>query len=542
MNMKTTTDGNGTADPGVNEQQLESLIRESYWLAETGDMVALATHLSQMNDDEICELLGVIYEDKLQHAWNALPADRQERFTHCIDPEALEKIITQPEVPAENTLLKRLLALAAEEDIDEIRQLLSTLDSNSIADALEAMPSPARNKVWSSIAEETRAEVLTLVDEAVRASLLAKLDEQAVLPLIAELTQSELADVIDVVHDDIADAILRSLPDEEREDMEKVLAYEEDSAGRWMEREWVAIRADVALGVVARYLKKLGEMPPHTDGLMVVDRERHYLGKLPVSVLLTRDDSLVVEEVMKANVDWLTADTRQSEIASQFERREVSSLAVVDDEHKLIGRITVDDIIELIRDEAEAPLMHMAGLEEGEDLFAPILSSSRRRMFWLGINLATAFLASYVIGLFESTLERVVALAVLMPIVASMGGIAGSQTLTLAIRGLALGQISDANTRWLAIKEIAIAGINGLVWAIVVGSLAYIWFGDTRISAIIGAAMIINQFAAAAAGLAVPLILNRIHIDPALSGSVILTTVTDVVGFMSFLGLATMVL
>ena len=186
--------------------------------------------------------------------------------------------------------------------------------------------------------------------------------------------------------------------------------------------------------------------------------------------------------------------------------------------------------------------MHMAGLEEGEDLFAPILSSSRRRMFWLGINLATAFLASYVIGLFESTLERVVALAVLMPIVASMGGIAGSQTLTLAIRGLALGQISDANTRWLAIKEIAIAGINGLVWAIVVGSLAYIWFGDTRISAIIGAAMIINQFAAAAAGLAVPLILNRIHIDPALSGSVILTTVTDVVGFMSFLGLATMVL
>lgn len=530
------------AQTGMDQELVESHIREAYWLADTGDIAALEAHLAEMNNEEIVELLTVVFEDRLTSIWKAIPAERQAELSGQLEPAAMEVISSGTENPPEATLLKTLLELSALNASEEIQQTVADRDINDLADVLEAMPAPARSKIWNSIQEERRAEVLTLLDEGVRNSLLSKLDEGEVLPLVAELTTSELADVMDAVHEDVADAILRSLPEAEREDMEKVLAYEDDSAGRWMESEWIAIRADVALDVVARYLKRLGRMPPHTDGLMVIDREGHYLGKLPVSALLTQDEALDVEEVMEKDVDWVTTETDQAAIVGLFERREVSSIAVVDGEHKLIGRITVDDILNVVREEAEAPLLHMAGLEEGEDLFAPILSSSRRRMFWLGINLATAFLASYVIGLFESTLERVVALAVLMPIVASMGGIAGSQTLTLAIRGLALGQISDANTRWLAIKEITIAGINGLVWATVVGSLAFIWFGDIRISVIIAVAMIINQFAAAMAGLAVPLILDRINIDPALSGSVILTTVTDVVGFMSFLGLATLVL
>lgn len=217
-------------------------------------------------------------------------------------------------------------------------------------------------------------------------------------------------------------------------------------------------------------------------------------------------------------------------------------LYVVDETHRLVGRINLDDAIHLIRNEAEQPMMHMAGLEVDEDLLAPIVTSVRRRLFWLGINLGTAFLAAWIIGLFEATLDKIVTLAVLMPIVASMGGIAGSQTLTLAIRGLALGQITDANTRWLAIKEITISIVNGIVWALVVGVITWLWFGQIGITIILGAAMVINLLTASISGLAIPLILDRFGIDPALSGSVVLTTVTDVVGFMSFLGLATIFL
>jgi len=249
-----------------------------------------------------------------------------------------------------------------------------------------------------------------------------------------------------------------------------------------------------------------------------------------------------VVDVMDSTAASVNVLTPLSEVANLFQRRDLVALPVVDDAHKLVGRILLDDAIHLIRTEAEQPMMHMAGLEVDEDLLAPIASSARRRLFWLGMNLVTAFLAAWVIGLFEATLDKIVALAVLMPIVASMGGIAGSQTLTLAIRGMALGQITDANARWLAIKEVTISVINGIVWAVVVGVIAWFWFGQAGIALILGVAMIINLLVAAASGLAIPLILKRLGLDPALSGSVILTTVTDVVGFMSFLGLATLFL
>jgi len=442
----------------------------------------------------------------------------------------------------EENLIDTLIEQVRAGDAEALRRHLATLHEAEIADALEAMPGSERRFLWAQVPEHLQADVLTWVDDGVRVTLLEGLAEAEAVAAVADMDTPDLAEVVDSVSEELAGAIISSLDWDERMLVEERLRYPEDSAGRLMETEWVAVRADVTLEVVSRYLKWRGDLPPHTDGLMVVDREGTYVGKLPVSKLLTLDEDLQVGDVMEADADWVLAQASEREVADLFERRDLVSVAVVDPEHRLIGRITVDDIIDIIREEAEHQFMHMAGLEEGEDLFAPILDSARRRLFWLAINLATAFLAAGVIGLFEATLDKIVALAVLMPIVASMGGIAGSQTLTLAIRGLALGQISSTNTRWLAIKEIAIAAINGLVWALVVGLIAWGWFGDLRIGLILGVAMVVNLFAAAAAGLAVPLLLERVGIDPALSGSVILTTVTDVVGFMSFLGLATLFL
>ena len=442
----------------------------------------------------------------------------------------------------EENLIDTLIEQIRAGEAAALRRRLATLHEAEIADALEAMPGAERRFLWAQVPEHLQADVLSWVDDGVRVALLEGLGEAEAVAAVADMDTPDLAEVVDSVSDELADAIISSLDWDERLLVEERLRYPEDSAGRLMEREWVAVRADVTLEVVSRYLKWRGDLPAHTDGLMVVDREGIYVGKLPVSTLLTRDEELQVGDVMEADADWVLARADQREVAGLFERRDLVSVAVVGADHRLIGRITVDDVIDIIREEAEHQFMHMAGLEEGEDLFAPILASARRRLFWLAVNLATAFLAAWVIGLFEATLDKIVALAVLMPIVASMGGIAGSQTLTLAIRGLALGQISSTNTRWLAIKEIAIAAINGLVWALVVGLIAWGWFGDLRIGLVLGGAMVVNLFAAAAAGLAVPLLLERVGIDPALSGSVILTTVTDVVGFMSFLGLATLFL
>jgi magnesium transporter len=442
----------------------------------------------------------------------------------------------------EENLIDTLIEQIRAGEAAALRRRLATLHEAEIADALEAMPGAERRFLWAQVPEHLQADVLSWVDDGVRVALLEGLGEAEAVAAVADMDTPDLAEVVDSVSDELADAIISSLDWDERLLVEERLRYPEDSAGRLMEREWVAVRADVTLEVVSRYLKWRGDLPAHTDGLMVVDREGIYVGKLPVSTLLTRDEELQVGDVMEPDADWVLARVDQREVAGLFERRDLVSVAVVGADHRLIGRITVDDVIDIIREEAEHQFMHMAGLEEGEDLFAPILASARRRLFWLAVNLATAFLAAWVIGLFEATLDKIVALAVLMPIVASMGGIAGSQTLTLAIRGLALGQISSTNTRWLAIKEIAIAAINGLVWALVVGLIAWGWFGDLRIGLVLGGAMVVNLFAAAAAGLAVPLLLERVGIDPALSGSVILTTVTDVVGFMSFLGLATLFL
>lgn len=461
--------------------------------------------------------------------------------------DMIEQATTVSEDPRETSVhLRERIQFASEAidtgSIEELSTSVSQWDPGEIAAVLEALPLAERQSLWEAIPEEMRGEVLSWLGEQVRSGLLNGLEVSEVVAAVGSMETPDLAAVVDEAPLVLREGILESLERDERSAVEEALDFPEDSAGRVMERQWVAVRSDVTLEVVNRYLRQLGSLPRLTSALMVVDREGRYLGKLSLADLVTRDPNLTVDEVMDTTADFVNVLTPLADVANLFQRRDLVSLPVVDAEGKLAGRIIVDDAIYLIRTEAEEPMMHMAGLEVDEDLLAPIVPSAGRRLFWLGINLATAFLAAWVIGLFEATIDKIVALAVLMPIVASMGGIAGSQTLTLAIRGLALGQITDANTRWLAKKEITISLINGVVWALVVGVLAWLWFGHWGISLILGVAMIVNLFTAAASGLAIPLVLRRLGMDPALSGSVVLTTVTDVVGFMSFLGLATIFL
>jgi len=294
--------------------------------------------------------------------------------------------------------------------------------------------------------------------------------------------------------------------------------------------------------VVLRWLRRHERLPAHTDALMVIDGEGVYQGKLPMEIIVTGDPEAKVQDVMQPDAEVVRATANEHDVANLFDRRDLVSVAVLDENDQLLGRFTVDDVIDIIREEADRVLLQSAGLDEEEDLFAPVLPSAQRRGVWLGINLVTVFLAAWVIGQFEEALSKIVALAVLMPVVASMGGIAGSQTLTLTIRGMALDQIADANVRWLTVKELAVGALNGVVWALVVAVVAFFWFNDPGLSAVIASAMVLNLVAAALAGVAVPLALRRMGIDPALSGAVILTTVTDVIGFLSFLGLASVFL
>jgi magnesium transporter len=373
-------------------------------------------------------------------------------------------------------------------------------------------------------------------------SLVDNIDQEDVVNAAADMEAGELADVIEAVREDIGEAIRESLDYRGLRELDAALAFPEDSAGRLMNTEAVSVRADVDLETVLRYLRFRESLPDHTVGLMVVDREGHFLGELPLSMLLTCQPDVLVSEVMNPDAERIRPEVEQRELAMLFRDHDLVSVAVVDEDDKLIGRVTIDDIVDVMQDEADRQILGAAGLDAEEDMFAPVFPSARRRAVWLGINLGTAFLAAWVIGLFEATLDQVVALAVLMPIVASMGGIAGSQTLTLIIRGIALGHVSSSNTRWLAYKEIAISVLNGCIWALVVGLISYLWFHEILISGVLAAAMIITLLAAALSGVAIPLLMEKTGIDPALAGSVVLTTVTDVIGFMSFLGLATVFL
>jgi magnesium transporter len=407
---------------------------------------------------------------------------------------------------------------------------------------LEAMPPAERKRAWSMVETERAGKVLTYLHDEIRTALALELDPEDLIAATAQLELDDRVDLIQALPTKLGNQLLYASSTAQRQQLESMLSYPEDSAGGLMNADPIQVRAEVKAGAVLRYLRLLERLPPQTDLLMVVDRKGHYQGALRLSDLVTAELDQRVSELMHHDIAGIAVDTRGNEVARLFQDHDLLSAPVVDEHNRLLGRITVDDVIDLIREDSDRALMHMAGLSDEADIFAPVLVSSRRRAVWLGINLLTAFSAAWVIGLFQATLEQLVALAVLMPIVASMGGIAGSQTLTLMIRGLALGQVQKGNIRILLNREIGISILNGMLWSVVIALLAVWWFGNWGIGAVLGAAILLNLLCAALAGWAIPLILDRIGIDPALAGSVILTTVTDVVGFFAFLGLATVLL
>jgi magnesium transporter len=420
--------------------------------------------------------------------------------------------------------------------------MVNAMHPAEVAHLLESLPPAQREVVWGFVDPDAEGEVLIELSDEVREGLIGRMDTQELVAAAEGLEVDDLADLLDGLPEAVTQRVLKSMDQQDRERLSTVMAYPEDSAGGLMNTDTVSVRPDVTLEVVLRYLRMRGELPDKTDRLFVVDRHDRYLGALPVTRLLTDEPDRTVSDVMDSGIAALPADAAATEVASLFEGRDLLSAAVVDPDGRLLGRITVDDVVDVVREQAEHPLLTAAGLEDEEDVFAGVRRSARRRALWLGINLLTAFLASWVVGLFEATIEQVVALAVLMPIVASMGGIAGTQTVTLIIRGIALGQVHDANARWLFFKELAVGTLNGIAWATVVGLATWAWFGTWKIAAIIFAAMVINLAAAATAGVMIPLALKRMRIDPALAGGVILTTVTDCVGFAALLGLGTLFL
>jgi magnesium transporter len=425
----------------------------------------------------------------------------------------------------------------------EAAELLRRLPPAEVAHVLEALPLTQRQILWDLLDTDQDGETLMELTENVRTELVQNMDQEEIVAAAEQMDVDDLADFIQELPTDVTREILESLDEQDRRRLETVLSYPEDTAGGLMNTDTVTVRPDVTLDVVLRYLRQLGDrVPRNTDQLFVTNREDKYLGTLRLADLVTHDPQQSVAEVMTLNVQPFNAHADADDVARRFEQYDLLSAPVVDDEGRLVGRITVDDVVDLIREQGEHQFMGSAGLSEDEDMFAPVMVSARRRAIWLGINLATAFLASWVIGHFEETLDKIVALAVLMPIVASMGGVGGTQTLTLAIRGIALGQLSGKNALYLVMKELAVAAINGIIWAVVVGLIAGYWFHSTDIALVIAAAMIINLIAAAITGAVLPLLLERLGIDPALAGGVLLTTVTDVVGFLSFLGLATLFL
>ncbi|MCB1553583.1 MAG: magnesium transporter [Xanthomonadales bacterium] len=423
-----------------------------------------------------------------------------------------------------------------------VRRLVNTLAPAEIGHLLESLPPGKREVVWGLVDAEDDGEVLLHVGDEVREALIADMDTEELVAAVEDLDIDDLADLVEDLPDQVIEEVLKSMDRENRERLEQVLSYPEDTAGRLMNPDVVTVRADVTIDVVLRYLRLRGELPEHTDHLFVVSRRHQYLGRLSIASLVTHEPAQRINELIDDEQPAIQVDTSANSVANQFSDHDWISAPVVDSNNILLGRITIDDVVDIIRDQAEHQALASAGLDEEEDLFSPVPRAARRRALWLGINLATAFLASWVIGLFEATLEQVVALAVLMPIVASMGGIAGTQTLTLMVRGLALGQVGFGNMRALLTKELLVGLLNGAAWAVVVGTLAGIWFADLRIGFVIAAAMGINLIAAALAGVAVPLMLKRMAVDPALAGGVVLTTVTDVIGFLAFLGLGTLVL
>lgn len=417
------------------------------------------------------------------------------------------------------------------------RLMIHSLHPAEIARLLESMPQRERALLWELVASDDEGDVLVEVSDEVRDGLIKGMNEEQLIAAAEGMEIDDLADLLIDLPEAVTQQVLQSLDDQDEERLRQVLAYDEDSAGGLMNVDIVTVRPDVTLEVVCRYLRARGHITDGTDSIFVVDRDDKFVGSLYLSRLLTNGNDTTVAAVMSTDIMPIPAHTPSVEVVWEFEHRDLLSAPVVDENYRVVGRITVDDVVDVIREEAEHSFMSAAGLDEEDDMFAPVFRSAGRRALWLGINLGTAFLAAAVVDIFQTTVDKIVLLAVLMPVVPSMGGVAGSQSLTIITRAMALGQIDRSNARRILRKELLVGLLNGIGWAIIVATFTFLWFGQWRIGGVIGAAMMINLFVAALAGFAIPLTLKRMRIDPALAGGVVLTTVTDVIGYMAFLGL-----
>ena len=423
----------------------------------------------------------------------------------------------------------------------QTRSLLESLDDAEVANLLEATPPGVRAVLWELLAPQRVVGVLNCLDEEVRGDFAETMAAVELAAAADALDTDDLADILQQLPQALMRQVLDSMSAADRARVEVVLSYPDDTAGGMMNTDTVAVRPRHSVELVMRYLRRRRELPEATDQLFVVNALGEYVGVLPVARLLTADPKVTVREVMDAGVGAVPVDMPDDRVARMFAERDLVSAPVVTADGRLAGRITIDDVVDVIIEDADETLLAQAGLETDEETFTPVLRAARRRATWLGVNLITAFLAAAVINLFEETIVEVVALAVLMPIVASMGGIAGTQTLTLVIRGMALGQIASANLGWFLNRELLIAALNGLLWAALVAVGAALAFQDVVLGGVIALAMVINILVAAIAGSLLPSLLTMMDVDPAIAGGVVLTTITDVAGFFSFLGLATLV-
>jgi magnesium transporter len=449
--------------------------------------------------------------------------------------DALEQDQTHQTLQEVNTALENGMFV-------HVRRILQDMEPEDIAHLLEASPPKERQVLWQLTDPEEQGEILDELSEDVKDGIVSQMEPEKLAAVTEGMESDDVAYVLRSLSDKRYQEVLAQMDATDRHRIEKALAYPEETAGGMMSTDFITIRGDVTADVVLRYLRMKGELPEATDALYVVDEQEKLIGHLSLSALITTQPDIEIRDVMEDSDEAIPVDMDDSEIANLFERRNWISAPVVDGNNHLVGRITIDDVVDIIREDAEHSMMSMAGLDDDEDTFAPVLKSARRRSIWLGVNVLAALAAASVSNMFEDTLAQMASIAVLMTIVPSMGGVAGNQTVALVIRGLAVGHIGDSNTRWLLSKEARVGLINGILWAAIIGGVVVVWKGNIVLGAIIAGAMLTNLVLAGVAGVTIPILLKKYNIDPALAGGMALTTITDIVGLSVFLGLATIFL
>ena len=433
-----------------------------------------------------------------------------------------------------------ILSKKSEDKFIQIQRILSKMDSHEIAHCLESTPSEQRKVIWSIIDKSNEADVLSELGEEIQQDLFDEISNEELLDLVQNLELDEMVDILQNLPQQRISFLLSKMTKIDRERVEMVLEYPEDSAGGLLNNDIISVQKDSTLNLVLEYLRSIGDIPENTDKLFVVSKNNNFIGELKISKIISSNPELKVSDIMNDKPHSFMVNESDKEVSKFFEQNDLISAAVVNHKNELIGRITIDDVVDVIIEDADQNFLSMAGI--AEDTFSPPARAARRRIVWLGLNLITAFVAALAINIFQDAIDKIVYLAVLMPIVASMGGVAATQTLTIVLRGLTLEQISSSNLGWLFKRELAVAILNGIILSLIISLVTYVWFHELILSTLIAAAMIINLLSSVVAGVFVPIILRRLNQDPAIAGSVIVTTVTDVVGFVSFLGLATIFL